>query len=304
MVVATRNRPARLGRLLEALALQSLPRERLEVVVVCDGAGPATHRVIAAADGLPLRTVTLRTPHGPGGARNAGWRAARAPQVAFTDDDCRPERGWLEALLAHAGERRFVQGRTLPDPEDAQAAGLLSRTVRVEQLGPQFETCNILYPREVLERLGGFDEGYGLIPGGEDTDLAWRALASGCRAVLAPEAVVHHAVERLGGRGMLRNAARWSATTRIFRDHPATRAMLHRRVFWNVWHYLMWRSLLALTLPVPLRLLIVGRHLDALRRRAAEQGAGVTAVPFLLVHDAVECWAIARGALRHRTLVL
>jgi hypothetical protein len=27
-------------------------------------------------------------------------------------------------------------------------------------------------------------------------------------------------------------------------------------------------------------------------------------IPFLLVYDAVECWAIARGAIRHKTLVL
>jgi hypothetical protein len=45
-------------------------------------------------------------------------------------------------------------------------------------------------------------------------------------------------------------------------------------------------------------------HLLALRRRALAERGGGRDVPFLLVHDLVECWAVARGAIRHRTLVL
>ena len=80
--------------------------------------------------------------------------------------------------------------------------------------------------------------------------------------------------------------------------------MLHRGLFWKVWHYLMWRSLLALLAPAWLRRIVVARHLAQLRRRAAERGAGTAAVPFLLVYDAVECAAVAGGALRHRVRVL
>jgi hypothetical protein len=80
--------------------------------------------------------------------------------------------------------------------------------------------------------------------------------------------------------------------------------MLYGGLFWNVWHYLMWRSLVALAAPVWLRRLVLARHLFELRRRAREQGAGAWAVPFLVLHDAVECWAVARGAIRSRTLVL
>jgi hypothetical protein len=80
--------------------------------------------------------------------------------------------------------------------------------------------------------------------------------------------------------------------------------MLYRRVFWNVWHYLLWRSLLALAAPAWLRRLVLARHLRELSIRAREQGAGPAGIPFLLAYDVVECWSVARGALRHRTLVL
>ncbi len=38
----------------------------------------------------------------PSVQRNLGWRAARAELVAFIDDDCRADPGWLEALVIAA----------------------------------------------------------------------------------------------------------------------------------------------------------------------------------------------------------
>jgi hypothetical protein len=66
----------------------------------------------------------------------------------------------------------------------------------------------------------------------------------------------------------------------------------------------LWRSLAALAAPPWLRRFIIARHLISLERRARELGGGTAAVPVLLLDDAVECWAIARGAWRYRTFVL
>lgn len=311
VVITTYNRPARLALLLAGLRSQVLPAERFEVIVVDDGsAGSETQAILARETErgeLALRTVSHARTLGQAGGRNSGWRLARAPLVAFTDDDCLPEPRWLtEGLSAHhAQPGAVIQGRTLPNPAEMAQDGLFSRTVRVERLGPQYETCNVFYPRAVLRSLGGFDERFGSSSaGGEDTDLAWRAIEAGTLTVFAPDAIVCHAVERLGAQGMLRVAARWSAAVRLFAEHPQLRTMLERRVFWNVWHYLMWRSLLALLTPPWLRRMLLTRHLFELRRRARGGGAGFWAVPFLLVHDLVECWSVARGAVRYRTLVL
>jgi GT2 family glycosyltransferase len=182
--------------------------------------------------------------------------------------------------------------------------GLFNRSIRIDGLGPQYETCNIFYPRDALESLRGFDEAFGGGPGGEDTDLAWRAIESGRSTVHAPDALVFHAVERVGVSGLLRVAARWSGTIQVFDRHPRTREMLYRGFFWNVWHYLMWRSLVSLAGPRWLARLVLTLHLLELRKRARRAGAGSWAIPFLIVHDLVECWSVASGALRHRTLVL
>jgi glycosyltransferase involved in cell wall biosynthesis len=309
VVVATHNRPARLARLLASLRAQSISTPEFEVIVVDDGSEPATHAVIEAElelGELELRRLRQPRPRGPAAARNAGWRIARAPLIAFTDDDCAADRDWLRAALAVAGEfpGTIIQGRTEPDPAEIGSAGLYSRTMRVQRLGPRYETCNIFYGRDVLQSMGGFDESFGPRPTAEDTDLAWRAIEAGCATAFAPAAVVFHAVQPLGVRGTLGVATRWTGAMRLFAAHPQGRRMLYRGRFWNVWHYLLWRSLLALAAPAWLRRWVLARHLRELSVRAREQGAGPAAIPFLLVYDAVECWAVVRGAVRHRTLVL
>ena len=309
VVVSTYNRPAGLERLLSSLRGQDLAADDFEVIVVDNGSEPATAATLArqaAHPGLQLRCVRHESTLGPAGGRNSGWRLARAALVAFTDDDCAPGPGWLAAgLRAHAEHpAAVIQGATRPDPRDLGADGPLSRTVLVDSLGPQYEACNIFYPRELLEALDGFDARFGTVPAGEDTDLAWRAIAHGAPTVMAQDALVYHSIEPVGMRGMLRFARRWGPATRLFAEHPQTRSMLHRRLFWNVWHYLLWRSLLGLLAPRALRRLILTRHLLELRRRARSEGAGAWLIPFLLVYDAVECWSIARGAIRNRTLVL
>jgi GT2 family glycosyltransferase len=310
VVVSTYNRPARLARLLAGLRSQALPLDAFEVIVVDNGSeGPETQAVISEEldrGELRLRAVHHQVTRGPAGGRNSGWRMAQASLVAFTDDDCVPRERWLTAALAVHREQPAVviQGRTEPDPLELVFDGVLSHTVRIEQLGPEYQTCNIFYPRVVLDSLGGFDERFGPAPAGEDTDLAWRAIETGFGTAFAPDAVVRHAVERLGARGMLRLAARWTAVPRVFAEHPQLRTTLNRRVFWTVWHYLLWRSLLALMAPRWLRRMVLTMHLLELRKRARAHGAGEWAIPFLVVHDLVECWALARGAVRYRTLVL
>ena len=219
MVVATRDRPVTVETLLAALERQTLPRSSFEVVLVDDG--PSASPV---ADGDPRVDRLLRHERstGPATARNTGWRAAAAPLIAFTDDDCRPEPGWLEAgLRAHrAAPGAIVQGRTRPEPDEEHLLDHpRARSIRVERLGPFFETCNMFYPRPLLERVDGFDEA---IPtaGAEDTDLALRLLEAGTPAVFAPEAVVNHVVRQFTVADAVRFTRRWRTLVALVKRHP------------------------------------------------------------------------------------
>lgn len=309
VVVSTYERPHRLAKLLRALRAQTLGHDEFEVIVVDNGSGPATAEVLCAEQTggeLPLRTVRHPETLGPAGGRNSGLRLARSELVAFTDDDCVPAAGWLRAGLAAAARHpgAILQGRTEPDPEELGAPRLISRTVSITGASPQYETCNIFYPRALLEQLGGFDESFGLRPAGEDTELAWRAIGAGAEVMFAPDALVHHAVARMGWVGTLRDATRWGACARLFALQPGARAILYRGVFWNVWHYLLVRSLVALLAPPWLRRAILVRHLRALKERGRLAGAGGWAAGYLALYDLLETLSLLCGAIRHRTLVL
>jgi glycosyltransferase involved in cell wall biosynthesis len=313
VVVATHDRAARLGELLASLRAQTLAPGRFEVIVADDGSTDATGALLEREEawgGLALRSIRRPRAGGPAAARNDGWRAARASLVAFTDDDCVAEPGWLAALVdaARVHPGAVVQGRTDPNPDELDRLGPFSRTLAVRRLGPWYQTCNILYPRELLERLGGFDATAYSGPGGEDTDLAWRAIELGRETVFAADARVFHAVGRVGPLGKLRVAWRWTESMRVFARHPELRrAELKRRVFWKASHYLLLRALVAALLPRQLRFLrwwLALPYLRHLAERGRQEGGGSLAAPFFAVHDLVELAAVARGAVRYRVLVL
>jgi GT2 family glycosyltransferase len=256
------------------------------------------------------RLLRHEAPRGPASARNAGWRAASAPLIAFTDDDCRPEPGWLEAGLRAHRERpgALVQGRTRPEPADeGRLEDPLARSIRVERLGPFFETCNVFYPRELLERVGGFDE---TIPtaGSEDTDLALRAMETGAGAAYAENALVNHAVHEFTVARAVRFTVRWRTLVRLVKRHPSLRAVFPWRG--RIWRESHARLILALVGLVvarrsPLFLLWLVPYLTY-RRGWSPAGLARTAteLPRTLPVDLAELGVLTAASARHRRMLL
>jgi GT2 family glycosyltransferase len=236
VVVATYNRQARLGRLLDSLGAQR-NAPPFEVVVVDDGSTDGTGRVLEDRHppSFTLRVVRQQSNRGPAAARNAGWRAATGDVVCFTDDDCRPEPDWLGRLLAALEGVDVAQGRTVPDPAEAGNRGPFSRTMHVPYEQGFYETCNIAYRRQWLHDLGGFDERF-RFPQGEDTDLAWRARGAGARTAFAADAVVRHAVWPSDFTAHLRDMRRRDGLVLMYRKHPGLRRHFGRRVLFRQIH--------------------------------------------------------------------
>ncbi|MBV8161925.1 MAG: glycosyltransferase [Acidimicrobiia bacterium] len=237
VVIPTRGRAGRLAALVAALERQESVAA-FEVVFVDDASPdhtPLELQRLAETSSIPIRCLTLEHRRGQAAARNVGWRAARAPLVAFTDDDCRPTPEWLGRLVAGLAHADLVQGRTLPDPDDAACAGPFSRTVETTQEWGFYETCNIAYRKEALARVAGFDEGFrGTF--GEDTDLAWRVKDSGGRSSFEPGAVVYHAVWPQSFVTHLRDLPRRAGMVRVLSRNPSLRSRLPRRWLWEQSH--------------------------------------------------------------------
>ena len=196
VVAATYNRAERLKSLVAGLEQQRNVGP-FEVIIVDDGSSDDTWAELerlAATSSLKLRPLRLPQNAGPATARNAGWRATTAPVVCFTDDDCVPQPGWLAGLLGTLGDGvDIVQGHTAPNPAHEFRRGPFSHTIWVFFEEGYYETCNIAYRREVLERLGGFDQTFRRAYG-EDIDLAWRAKEAGARTAFGDDALVFHEI--------------------------------------------------------------------------------------------------------------
>ncbi len=326
VVVPSHDRPLRLRWLLNALEEQTLDPEQWEVVVAHDSSDPETEQLLRdhplARAGV-LRHLTFEPGPGPAIKRNAAWRHARAPLILFTDDDCRPPRDWVaNALAASIGRpAAILQGRTAIDPAELEVRLRVphARSQEVDPPVPWAQTCNILYPREVLESTGGFDESLPLAAG-EDTDLALRARAAGVAYEAAPEVLTYHCVEPATLWARMREVQRWEHLPFVVRAHPEVREGLPG--FGTCWKPAHARLPLA-TVGVVAAALGVGSRRPAFLAVAAAAIApwaaaaaprygrdprgiarAASELPGRFALDVAEFTALARGSVRYRTLLL
>jgi GT2 family glycosyltransferase len=201
IVVPTYRRPDRLRSCLESLIALDSPRDRCEVIVVDDSGGsPMLNLVPEGPD--TINVIRLKQPHaGPATARNTGSAQARGDYLAFTDDDCMPETGWLRALATQILRTpdHAIAGRTinmLPNNLFSSATQLLTDFLQEwharHRPDPFCASNNLAVPAKAFRGLGGFHPGFTLA-GGEDREFCHRWAMSGGRTTLAPEAVVRHA---------------------------------------------------------------------------------------------------------------
>ncbi len=209
---------ARIEATLDALARQSFPAERFETIVVLDGAGlpePLTGRL----GGRGVRIERLAARAGPGAARNRGVALARGTILAFTEDDCEPDRDWLLRAawrFEHQPEIEALDGQT-------EKPG--GRPLRVQPgHGPLYLPTNLFVRRPLFERVGGYHEGYFEPRGGiyfrEDSDFGFALEAAGAHIESAPEVRVIHPDEHPRFLDPLRWARRYEMDALLRERHP------------------------------------------------------------------------------------
>jgi GT2 family glycosyltransferase len=161
--------------------------------------------------------VALPQNRGFAGGNNAGVAGARAPVVAFLNNDTIADPGWLQALVGGLDQARgfaLVTSRIvyMHDPQIIDSAGdgflraggafkrlhgmpSANASEPLEVFGMCGAAC--LMPKSVFHELGGFDEDF--FASHEDVDLSYRARLRGYRVRYVPDAVVrHHGSATLG----------------------------------------------------------------------------------------------------------
>jgi len=217
VIVVSRGRPKHLQHCLKAIL--QIRYHPFEIIVVADRTG-LDAVVSAGLDGqvksalCDVANISV--------ARNIGLRLAAGTVVAFLDDDCVPEPGWLFHLAAVFDDPQvdaaggYVLGRNgisyqttaqtidqfgMAHPLDVQGD---APAVMDGRAGCAISTrgTNCAFRRRVFEELGGFDPAFSYYL--DESDLNMRLARAGKKTAIVPLAVVHHgthaSVQRLESR--------------------------------------------------------------------------------------------------------
>jgi GT2 family glycosyltransferase len=210
-VIPTRNRGSQAA---EAARSVLLDKSEFELVVVDQSTNDDSAQALREVEQQDSRLRVIRSGlTGASNARNVGVAATSAPILVFTDDDCRPDPGWVSAM-AHVFESEpdasLVFGRVRLPPKESESdyAASFEPKVRVQEGrvplpdGDIGIGANFAIRRTVLQSLGGFDPllgpGAPYFRGAEETDLLIRALHRGYRIINAEECNVLHLGIRTG----------------------------------------------------------------------------------------------------------
>lgn len=233
IVVAARGRHRSTRACAQSLLALGYPGAPPEIIIVDDASDPP---LAPALSGLPVRLLRLERNVGQSAARNLAAAEATGQVLAFIDNDCIADPGWLRTLVPYFGDSAIaiVGGRVVAAPAAGPVAAFeavrspLDMGPLAGRVGPAaavayLPTCNFLVRRDVLLAHGGFTAEMRV---GEDVDFCWRVLRSGGRAVYAPAGrVVHDHRVRLAE--LLRRRADYgSSEADLQLRHPAGRRVL------------------------------------------------------------------------------
>lgn len=211
VIVCTVNRYNQLKKCLRSLNNQSFGN--FEVIVVCKEMVESLKKIQEQCGGKFVKQN--RT--GMCNARNFGIRRSNGEIVAFIDDDAVANERWLEKIV-----KTFEK-----DPRIAGVGGkvyspLTEKQHRVSLVLPKtvfrkiiwdylrhkltgdfdegrkirevkaFWGCNMAFRKEILEKVGGFDENFYGISAAEEYDVCFRVRKLGYKLVCNPQIKVDH----------------------------------------------------------------------------------------------------------------
>ncbi len=323
IIVPTYNRALSLADTLRGLVAQDYPRQLMEIIVVDNSSTDGTREVVGEAQRVspfPLRYFCKEN-RGPAASRNYAIERSSGQILAFTDSDCRISPNWVRNGVAHMRPGvGLVAGPIRPINNPERIPSFFCHQTEHSEEDFRYATANVFYRRDVVVKLGGFNERYGTYPwgtpvGGEDTELAWRVKRAGYRSGFAAYNPVYHEATDMPITAWLIEPIRAQIMPQLVKEYPELRERLSYRYFRSRADALFCLALVGVCVAsfrkelAPLLLVLpwlwdqhsmVERDIPSPRRWwRIPVKYGLTAVRYL-----VQTAALVSSSVRHRTPVL
>lgn len=221
VIICTYNRCDLLSEAVESVLSQKNDGISYELIIVDNNSSDGTRAVVESfiSRGHPNLRYLFEGRQGLSNARNAGLEHARAPIIAFTDDDVRVARDWVRVIKRTFDEHPevdFVSGKVLPRWNAEPPAWLTPdhwSPLALQDHGDQpfysntaRPTClvgaNLAIRRALFAVVGNFNPAFARIGASSSDDHEWqlRVWNAGKQGLYAPDLLVTAdvQVERVG----------------------------------------------------------------------------------------------------------
>ena len=195
IIIPTFNGAGRIGNCLKALERETRGRNA-EILVVDDGSRDNTAEVVQSFAGV---RIFSQANAGPASARNNGARQAKGEILLFTDDDCVPTEGWLNAMLAPFDDPQVIGAKgTYRSAQPELAAKFVQieyedkyRIMAAQPSIDFIDTYSAAFRAANFHEMGGYDTSFP-VACAEDIELSYLMSAKGWKMVFVPNAIVFH----------------------------------------------------------------------------------------------------------------
>lgn len=213
IIIVCKNEEDNIDNCLDSICNLDYPKARYEVIMVDNNSTDNTLKKIKAKQNIYENVrLELNNVDGIARSRNIGLRLAKFSYVAFTDADCVVPSNWLRVLVD--GYYKYskvypklvaVGGRNIfPEKSNRfqRAASVVlhsfwgshtstqGRIYKRDRLVRHIPTVNILYNKETLLAMDGFDEGFGNIC--EDVELNHRLYKADYKFIFLKDSFIWH----------------------------------------------------------------------------------------------------------------
>jgi glycosyltransferase involved in cell wall biosynthesis len=212
VAICTYNRADILAKAIDSLVNQTADKQTYEVVIVDNASQDNTEAVARSYSSRLNLHYVYEARQGLSHARNRAIESARGKYLGYIDDDIRLCPDWVERTLfiISSSAPDVFGGPIFPIYENKKPAWFMDKYATVSwgdkghylKRNEYLSGCNIVFKKELLERLRGFDPLFGMdgesLGYHEESELMLRAVKANpsLKIYYDPQLIVRHLVRK------------------------------------------------------------------------------------------------------------